>query len=675
MKKGVISVLLILMMSASLLTGCGKKKEAADPAGGGKTIGGGTIGTTISGSPALKTGSDSTAKKDKKSKEGAEIEYYLPEACTGSSVVSFNDYAFFIDQVQIIAMNTNTGTCTVIWHSGEEESEGMYYGANGTGLLLYNKLYFMHKDPHIVNSDFVTTYTLCSIDLETRKLDVNQIYEGSDYMVGNLYYKDHMLYVDGDGLKDVFRVNDEGEIVELITRTRDDSYRLMPKGYTTLCYSNNGSQTLFPAQTVDYGKRLVLVNGDYDTVVYDVNNGRETLIGGYVLSYYGENVLTYEYRNDEYIYGTLNITTGEYKFLGKYDEPLNVFAMDEKYVYHVKAVDGGDIIYYNKINIESGRDDSIYSLAREDSALNLDTWNYGNPVFDGKNIYTTYTNDYQVKIAALSLETGEATISDMVLYDSRIGEVGTLTRSYETVEADDGKTVCTTDIQLLQVDEKFGGASKINTEMTRLIDLTLDRAKRESQDALEWYNMAKEDDGYFAPYGFTYGVNKVSYFDNQYLSFLVDGYDFLGGAHGMPVKLGYTFDVNTGNKLHLKDLVNVSEEEVKDTGLKYFKRLMERSGGEDLYWENATDTIHERLGYSFDDFYLTDKGLCLYFAPYELASYAEGFQMVIVPYEELGIPIETKVTEDDEALATEEEAEGEEAADEEATEEAEAVEE
>ena len=187
--------------------------------------------------------------------------------------------------------------------------------------------------------------------------------------------------------------------------------------------------------------------------------------------------------------------------------------------------------------------------------------------------------------------------------------------------------------------------------------------------------MAKEDDGYFAPYGFTYGVNKVSYFDNQYLSFLVDGYDFLGGAHGMPVKLGYTFDVNTGNKLHLKDLVNVSEEEVKDTGLKYFKRLMKRSGGEDLYWENATDTIHERLGYSFDDFYLTDKGLCLYFAPYELASYAEGYQMVIVPYEELGIPIETKVTEDDEALATEEEAEGEEAADEEATEEAEAAEE
>lgn len=635
MKKRFISILLVLMMSTFFLAGCGKKEVNEITTGDSTTVDDNMADAATDGSPD--EGSTEVIAND--AEATGETKYSLPSDESGSSVVTFEDYAFFINQTDIIKMNVNNGECTILWKPGDDNLHDMYYGANGTGLILYNKLYFMHSDSRVVNSDYVTIYTLCSIDIETGEFDEKQIYEGSDYIVGNLYYKDHMLYVDGDGLKDVFKIDDEGEIVESIARTSDESYKMMPKGYSTLCYNNNGSQTLFPIKTLEYGKRLVLVNSNYDTVIYDVNNGRETLVGGFVLSYYGERILTYEFRDDEYIYGTLDISTGEYKLLGKYKESLNVISMDDKYVYYVKSVDGGDFVHYNRINIETGKEDSVYSLAREDSALNLNTWSFGNVVFDGKNIYTTYSNDYKVKIAALNTESGETTVSDMAVYDSRIGEIGTLTHSYEEVKADDETVVCTADIALVNVDEKFGGAKKINGEMTRLINDTLEDAVKESEDAIEWYNLAKEDDGYFAPYSFTYSVNEMSYIDENYLSFLVDGYDFFGGAHGMPVKIGYTFDINTGDRLTLKDLVTVTEEEVKDTGLKYFKKLMDESGGEDIYWDDAADTIHERLGFFFDDFYLTDKGVCFYFAPYELASYAQGYQMVIIPYEELGISL------------------------------------
>lgn len=66
--------------------------------------------------------------------------------------------------------------------------------------------------------------------------------------------------------------------------------------------------------------------------------------------------------------------------------------------------------------------------------------------------------------------------------------------------------------------------------------------------------------------------------------------------------------------------------------------MIDMTGSEsDMYWLDSYDGIS-----SDQQFYITDKGLNLYFQPYEIAPYSAGFPTFMVTFEEIGDIIDKK---------------------------------
>ena len=87
----------------------------------------------------------------------------------------------------------------------------------------------------------------------------------------------------------------------------------------------------------------------------------------------------------------------------------------------------------------------------------------------------------------------------------------------------------------------------------------------------------------------------------------------------------------------LSDLVYNSEDELKAIVAKHFEE-MAASRPEGTYWEDAVSYVHDTVNME-SEFYLTEEGIVFFYGPYELACYAEGFQEVLVPYQEFDLRI------------------------------------
>ena len=72
-------------------------------------------------------------------------------------------------------------------------------------------------------------------------------------------------------------------------------------------------------------------------------------------------------------------------------------------------------------------------------------------------------------------------------------------------------------------------------------------------------------------------MSKIFYADQHYLSYYQSEYDYQGGLHEMLSRNGYTFDLQTGARLTLEDVIADSEEELKEIVTRYCSGL---SGGD-----------------------------------------------------------------------------------------------
>lgn len=99
---------------------------------------------------------------------------------------------------------------------------------------------------------------------------------------------------------------------------------------------------------------------------------------------------------------------------------------------------------------------------------------------------------------------------------------------------------------------------------------------------------------------------------------------------------GKTFDLQTGKQLTLNDVIGNSEEELKEIVTAYFAEMINQNPGN--FWDNAVESVREWTDLE-STFYLTEEGIKFYFEPYVLASYAAGFQEVVIPYSEFEMKI------------------------------------
>lgn len=113
--------------------------------------------------------------------------------------------------------------------------------------------------------------------------------------------------------------------------------------------------------------------------------------------------------------------------------------------------------------------------------------------------------------------------------------------------------------------------------------------------------------------------------DRQFVSLGQLVYQFTGGAHGMSSLTATTVRISSGRTVGLSDLFL--------PGSNYRERLdvaVRRVGAARGLPLWGYIGVKENANY-----YLTDKGLVLFFQPYEIAPYSEGIVKIMVPYQEL----------------------------------------
>ena len=115
--------------------------------------------------------------------------------------------------------------------------------------------------------------------------------------------------------------------------------------------------------------------------------------------------------------------------------------------------------------------------------------------------------------------------------------------------------------------------------------------------------------------------------DQSYFSFMEQNESYYGGAHGGYMITGMTFDVKTGARVTLSDVI-------KDAGK--LKEIVAKQLDE-VYGDIFYDDVYQMIdSYDPDSFTwsMDPYGITLYFNQYELAPYVEGAQMVDLTYED-----------------------------------------
>ncbi len=120
---------------------------------------------------------------------------------------------------------------------------------------------------------------------------------------------------------------------------------------------------------------------------------------------------------------------------------------------------------------------------------------------------------------------------------------------------------------------------------------------------------------------------------NYILSYAVERYVFMGGAHGSNYRIFYNYDLNTGEQLHEEDIfVEGYEEPLTELLLSNMV-----AQNEDV---ELIDDL-KRYGYNVDEilpndnFFLTDSSLVYVFNPYDIAPYSLGETEISIAYDQL----------------------------------------
>ena len=633
-----MSVLALLLLSALVYAGCGSKQAEAP----GEEAPASVTETEASATPKPELEEEETVKDAGISVVETGFGAEIPDSVNASPVIVGEKGVYFIGENRVSIMDLESGNARTLWEGERVDGwDEMNATTGGKGILLKDNLYFLNTY-YVKNEDSFTVPNYALVRLQSDGSESEVVYNyGEEYASYNMYFADGTIYVDASGVGDRITIDADGKVAGVTDSSLASSSVAIPDGYHMVSYVNNGNQTAFPADTLENNGKMVLINQDYEYVLYD-KDGSTSLLGGEVSSYYNGKLLINKNTDDYsgYDYGIVDMKSGEYTYLCYSDDRLNIVAMDNDYVYTSEDAEDGRSTIYNKISLKNGRIDML--LDKQYSEDSLVTYVNGTMpcVLDGK-LYTITSENYAMYNEIIDLSTKEETVSGESYYDSGIGQVGKLERCSEEYTAPDGTVLMTVNAEVLKVSDRYAGASKINAVMSDVLD-SLSNHDADRQEALSWYEDAGEDNAWFPRYSFDAEVSKITYLDEKVLGFEMNGYDYYGGAHGMPWKDNYLFDLETGERLTLGDLVAVTEEELDAIVVDAYKN----NGEWEYYWDESENTIIEGISYETTDFTVTEDGLKFYFYPYALASYAQGFTYATVPYDRLGIsyPLKNYVT-------------------------------
>ncbi len=194
---------------------------------------------------------------------------------------------------------------------------------------------------------------------------------------------------------------------------------------------------------------------------------------------------------------------------------------------------------------------------------------------------------------------------------------------------DDGKTV------LLKADadkvEVAGdGFEALNTALTTQWGGLTGDYEELLQIAREHYDSLDEKN-YFVNYYDSETV-VVSRIDNRVASFCSIYGEYTGGAHDFYAIDGATFDVKTGKKLQLEEILSDADG-FYDTAVNYIIKELEENYGDGLFPEYREVVETDTFGETPMCWYLDNTGIVIEYGLYTVAPYVTGMPSVTLPYD------------------------------------------
>ena len=553
-----------------------------------------------------------------------------------------SDYLYLCGSYQLLKLNKATGESTVLWEN-KKDFEGLDYRlySDGQGFLFGDRIYFIeaYRDEEL-GSECKALSVIC-----TDGTGYQRLHQLDSYSSGSMVLLDDELYVDapdeeGNAGWLCYQFQEDGSLSE---SSRPELEELVRQGYSQLSYTDNGRRKLLMPEAEEKFGYLVLRDENYEVVKVDPKSGEEEKLPAELLQMeaYNEGNFLCVAGNKLYLVDskTLQINkTIQYDNSVSY---IDVITTDEEYAYVTYVTEDESEhtqkCVFEKVSLETG-DRSVIFEQEQMVGVGAEFSIYLSDIVV-KNGYLYYAGaeDYQLYMMRRSLANpSEEEKLGEAFYDSGIGEVGTIQSYYERTYSRTMPDVLLTetDLEWLQVDEKFAGADKIN----RYLEEEQNKNIEYENGNVEWMEEMIEEYGEdgISHSSYSSTLSEIAYFDGRYVSFCQQEYDYQGGAHGMPLWIGLTFDLETGERLSLPDVIANSEEELNSIVTEYFAEYI--NGNPEEFWEDALDIVRDEICFE-SDFYLTEDGIKFYFHPYALSSYAAGFPEVTIPYDEFEMKI------------------------------------
>ncbi len=192
-------------------------------------------------------------------------------------------------------------------------------------------------------------------------------------------------------------------------------------------------------------------------------------------------------------------------------------------------------------------------------------------------------------------------------------------------------------------------AEKVLLDLLNRIDAVNSEVSRIREDAKDSY---PPQDAAFPSTPYFVKINyRAERIDRNLLSLSGEQIFYQGAVHPECSPVSLTYDLVTGNRLKLQDIL--SDDFSPETLCELVLEALSPKA-EELYGEYAA-IITDRFSQAWldnGDWYLSGQGLCFYFTPYEIAPFSAGIVTAEIPYEKLSgilldgyFPPETVLTE------------------------------
>ena len=501
-------------------------------------------------------------------------------------------------------------------------------GVENAAIWVYNNVLYYNT----AEMDGQWKYSLYKMDLSTKE---KELISGLSEQTASLYAFDGILYVKGSGSVQAFSLKEDGGI-EAEKPLDETIYGSIPEDAKELY----GEPLPYLVESCGYmpltnGENLVIADKDGKNVrnVPEVTNTSMVL--------FAEDAFYAIEQEEEslYVCKRFDLTTLQGETLFETDQYPSLMQYKNGSLYYLESgsysLVGQNSSFY-RMDVKTKEKTLAAEIPAEPGTAGFCSY-YGNFYVTDGGIYCQTVKDYGVYMERTSLtEPPQQTLLNFPLYQSEIKELGTVEGETKKVDSSDGsKTVAEIYVEKLV----FSGNSQAAEAMNQVME---EAAKTEMDYGSQMVDPADESwisDEYFHESTLTYQISDVTYLDAGYCCIEATGYEYSGGAHGMPFKNYYIFDRKTGQRLSLSDILNTPESELKTLVSAAFRAESERTAFSFDSPENLEKTVAEGVSYD-SPFYITEQGMVFFYTPYEIASYAAGFPEVTIPYEQLDLKID-----------------------------------